>query len=576
MKAAALSLTLILFLAFCNIPSLPGDTETTDFPVYREYREDLYSLQKDLTLLYMELQQGENTQAVYQHALQLIETTALQIGKAQNASQDIHDALQVSLQDHLEIILLMGLSDNRKESLTDLKYTDEDIAEITEWLATFNDFHNYAVTGFTVEERERFYQAGFTDNQISEIEDILVDHYSTLHTASQVVKEQQTELLEIQTTLSVAALKLLLEGQEQEKKKGDGPGLQNAEEKLVEAIQVLSESQSSLEHVKAFSKEVYKAAEQKLRKGKAEYMADFFIGLQIHCGALTALNGDTAIGISEIEVYTDALRECSLSDIRSYSPLQVYEESAPVYTAHPLGDFVGDVEELDETNNLGVALVFVKKPDLSLMELLVMLPLFVYANLNAFEWTLDLSDILAILYAILDACLTVLSITIGVVGAALLLVVTAPSVGYEWPPVIPGWIRGEQVIIVVEGSYGQAHIPDKAKSEDKCEASSHQAILDDKYMIQKIIERAPKLFYNARLERYIYYFVDSAGKEWAVFIELYENKYYQLITAYRVDCPPPYKCGKKNEYPTIIEKWDCEGFVPISPWWKVIWWNILE
>jgi hypothetical protein len=179
--------------------------------VYREYREDLYSLQKDLTLLYMELQQGKNTQAVYQHALQVIETTALQIGKAQNASQDIHDALQVSLQDHLEIILLMGLSDNRKESLTDLGYTDEDIAEIIEWLATFNDFHNYAVTGFPPEERERFYQAGFTDDQISEIQDILVDHYSTLHTASQVVKEQQTELLDIQTTLSIAALKLLLE-----------------------------------------------------------------------------------------------------------------------------------------------------------------------------------------------------------------------------------------------------------------------------------------------------------------------------------------------------------------------------
>jgi hypothetical protein len=569
MKAAALSLTLILFLAFCNIPSLPGDTEdidNTDFPVYREYREDLYSLQKDLTLLYMELQQGKNTQAVYQHTLQVIETTALQIGKAQYASQDIHDALQVSLQDHLEIILLMGLSDNRKESLTDLGYTDEDIAEITEWLATFNDFHNYAVTGFAPEERERFYQAGLTDDQISELQDVLVDHYSTLHTASQVVKEQQTELLDIQTTLSIAALKLLLEGSpEKGKKKDDGPGLQNAEEKLIEAIQVLSESQSSLEHVKAFSKEVYKAAEQKLRKGKAEYLADFFIGLQIHCGALTALNGDTAMGISEIEVYTDSLRECSLSDMRSYSPLQAYEESAPVYTAHPLGDFVGDVEELDETNNLGVALVFVKKPDLSLMELLVMLPLFVYANLNAFEWSLTLPDILAILHAILDACLTVLSISVGVVGAVFLLVVTAPSVGYEWPPAVPGWIDGKQVIIVVEGSHGQAHIPERAQSTKECVASSHQAILDNKYMIQEIIERALKLFYNANTGRYIYYYVDDAGEEWAVFIRNYQKDLYELRTAYRVDCPPPYKCRKDgSDHLTIIGKWLCEEFVQIS------------
>ncbi|MGC1120424.1 MAG: hypothetical protein WBA22_04960 [Candidatus Methanofastidiosia archaeon] len=566
MKAAALSLALVLFLAFCNIPSLPGDTEDTDFPVYREYREDLYSLQKDVTLLYMELQQGKNTQAVYQHTLQVIETTALQIGKAQHASQDIHDALQVSLQDHLEIILLMGLSDNRKESLTDLGYTDEDIAEIIEWLATFNDFHNYAATGFAPEERERFYQAGFTDDQILEIQDILVDHYSTLHTASRVVKEQQTELLDIQTTLSVAALKLLLEGSpEQGKEKDDGPGLQNAEEKLIEAIQVMSESQSSLEHVKAFSKEVYKAAEQELRKGKAEYMADFFIGLQIHCGALTALNGDTAVGISEIEVYTDSLRECSLSDIRSYSPLQVYEESAPMYTGYPLGDFVGDVEELDETNNLAVALVFVKKPDLSLMELLVMLPLFVYANLQGIEWTLTLADILAILYAMVDACLTVLSIAIGVVGAVFLLVITAPSVGYEWPPAVPGWIEGKQIVVVVEGSYGQAHIPQRAKSKTKCVASSHQAILNDKHMIQEIIERASKLFYNANSGRYIYYYVDDAGKEWAVFIEKYYKDLYQLITAYRVDCRPPYECREDGkDYSTIIGKWLCEKFKQIS------------
>ncbi|MBU7039066.1 MAG: hypothetical protein HXS52_14150 [Theionarchaea archaeon] len=566
MKAAALSLTLILILAFCNNPALPGDCEDTDFPVYREYREDLYSLQKDVTLLYMELQQGKNTQAVYQHTLQAIETTALQIGKAQNASQDIHDALQVSLQNHLEIILLMGLSDSRKESLTDLGYTDEDIAEIIEWLATFNDFHNYAVRGFAPEERDRLYQAGFTDDQISELQDILVGHYSTLHTASQVVKEQQTELLDIQTTLSIAALKLLLEETPGKgKKKDDGPRLQNAEEKLVEAIQAMSESQPSLEHVKAFSKEVYKAAEQELRKGEAEYMADFFIGLQIHCGALTALNGDTALGISEIEVYTDALRECSLSDIRSYSALQVPEESASAYTASPLGDFVGDVEELDETNNLGVALVFVKKPDLSFMELLVMLPMFVYTELGEIGWTLTLPDILAILYAILDACVTVLSIAVGVVGAVFLLVVTAPSVGYEWPPAVPGWIDGKQVVIVVEGSYGQAHIPQRAQSTKECVASSHQAILDDKHMIQEIIERASKLFYNAKTGRYIYYYVDDAGKEWAVFIEKYYKGFYQLISAYRVDCPPPYKCREDGSNRlTIIAKWLCEKFRQIS------------
>ncbi|MBU7023601.1 MAG: hypothetical protein HXS40_05485, partial [Theionarchaea archaeon] len=169
---------------------------------------------------------------------------------------------------------------------------------------------------------------------------------------------------------------------------------------------------------------------------------------------------------------------------------------------------------------------------------------------------------------------TVLSIAIGVVGAVFLLVVTAPSVGYEWPPAVPGWIEGKQVIIVVEGSYGQAHIPERAKSEDECEASSHQAILDDKQMIQEIIERPLKLFHNAGMGQYIYYYIDDAGKEWAVFIRKYYKEFYELRTAYRVDCRPPYICNTaKDKYSTIVGKWLCEGFKLISPYQEAIQWN---
>jgi hypothetical protein len=117
----------------------------------------------------------------------------------------------------------------------------------------------------------------------------------------------------------------------------------------------------------------------------------------------------------------------------------------------------------------------------------------------------------------------------------------------------------------VEGSYGQAHIPQEAKSEDKCVASSHQATLDNKYMIQEIIERPLKLFYNADTGQYIYYYVDDAGKEWAVFIRKYWKEFYELRTTYRVDCEPPYKCRKDgSDQLTIISKWLCEEFVQIS------------
>ena len=71
----------------------------------------------------------------------------------------------------------------------------------------------------------------------------------------------------------------------------------------------------------------------------------------------------------------------------------------------------------------------------------------------------------------------------------------------------------------MEGSYGQTHIPKRAKSKEPCEASSHQAVLDNEYLIQDIVVYALKLYYNQYTGQYIYYYVDDFGKEWVVFIE---------------------------------------------------------
>ena len=64
---------------------------------------------------------------------------------------------------------------------------------------------------------------------------------------------------------------------------------------------------------------------------------------------------------------------------------------------------------------------------------------------------------------------------------------------------------------------------------------------------------------------YIYY-IDDFGKEWGVFIRKWgKTKYYELRTAYRADCGPPFRC-KEKEFNTILEKWLCEGFEVISLW----------
>jgi len=81
---------------------------------------------------------------------------------------------------------------------------------------------------------------------------------------------------------------------------------------------------------------------------------------------------------------------------------------------------------------------------------------------------------------------------------------------------------------------------------EKCINGSHQAILDDKYMIRKIVKNATKLLLDPNNGQYVYYFVDDLGKEWTVFVEEHENKYYQLRTAYMADCFP-FVCKDKND-----------------------------
>lgn len=558
MKKVAFLLITILFVMLCDIPVI--SESDTDYEVYREYRDELYLLQKDMAHLYMELHQEKNPHAVYQHILQVTEKTAQLMGEAERASQDIDDRLQISVQDYLEILLRLGLSEQQKKNLVDLGYTEDDLHELRTWLLYYNDYYHHAATGFTPEEVNWFYSMGLTDDDIAQLQITMQEHYTRLHTASQMVKQQQKELLYIQVSLSIAALQQLLTLETDKGKDKESKSLLDAEEKLLQAIGNVSQNQSSLEQIKAFSKQVYKEAEHQIRKGEEQYYVDFFVGLQIHCGAVTALHGDLEFGLAEIHSYEYVVSECITTPERR-TPSPAREQSVSVEPSSFKTDFVGHVEELDETNNMSVVHVFVKAPDTNLWQSLALLIGFVSTNFGGVQFSLSA------VVEFLTAGITVVSIAIGTIGAFFLLVVTAPTVGYEWPPAVPGWIEGDEIVIIVEGSYGQGHIAERAESgEDPCIRSSHQAILDDKYMIQDIVMNALKLFRNEGTGQYIYYYVDNAGKEWAVFIRKYAGKkFYELRTAYRVDCKPPYKCGGE-EFETIIEKWICEGFKLISLW----------
>ena len=157
-RILALGLVAALFVTVCDVPAF-SEPALNENSVYREYRDSIFRLQQDVVHLYLELQQGKNPQAVYEHILQVTEQIAVLIGKAELASKEVDDALQISLQDYMEMLLLLGLPEDRKSNLMSLGYTEEDIAELMDWILHYNDYNHHIITGFSPEEMERFYAA---------------------------------------------------------------------------------------------------------------------------------------------------------------------------------------------------------------------------------------------------------------------------------------------------------------------------------------------------------------------------------------------------------------------------------
>ncbi|MBU7017677.1 MAG: hypothetical protein HXS44_09220 [Theionarchaea archaeon] len=379
-KGLALCIIVTLLITLCDIPVF-SEPAPDEYVVYREYREDLLRLQEETARVYLELHQEKNPQAVYEHVLQVIHQTAVLLGDTEAASMDIDYDLQPSLQNYMEMLLLLGLNEEKMAHLMDLGYTEEDIVKFMDWILTYNDFNHHAMTGFTPEEMERFYSAGLTDAHIADLQAFINDYYASPHTVQEGVN-QEKGLQHIQISLSLIALKILEENHVKNKEK-DTDRLQNAEGNLAVAIQNISDK-PSLEKVKAYSKEVYKAAEQKIRNGEHQYRVDFFVGLQIYCGSLTALHGDRECGLAQIHVYGNVVSECALSPERPIlEPVPSGEYEALVEQSSPFRDYIGLVEESNEANNMGVTVAFVKAPDTTFMQFLLLL----FAGVGAEIWS---------------------------------------------------------------------------------------------------------------------------------------------------------------------------------------------
>ncbi len=553
-----LALNLVVVLLMTVYVPAPSLKEYKGFEAYRDYQDSLYQLQKTLVDIHLELQQNKNPHAVYQHLLQSVEKTAVIMGKAELASQGICDGLQLSLKGKLELLLATGFSEEEKVELLNLGFCEEDIAEIMESLLYYNDHYCCAAAGFTPEEIEQFHALGLTDAHIAEFQSAIKDHYTEIKTNQQAIKQQQTELMYVQVSLSITALQKALELEEVDKGKGKGESdklerLLDAEKKLLEAVRTVSEDQSSLENVKAFSKQVFKAAEQHILKGDKAYFLDFFIGLQVHCGALTALHGDPAFGLAEIHSYERALSECAASPERSIPPLaEVDEQSPSLESLSEEQHFTGEVEECDETNNKAWIIVVIKTPEDSMWKVVQILAKLVIDGLIE----LGKETLRKLLIKIGFSAAVVNPVT-KIVDVVILIIMNTPHVGGGWVDHIPDDPTGTfDEIIIDEDTVAQ--IQRKAELIG-CEGQGYRAVLDEPHQIVYSIWGTNKL-YKSPNGHYFYYKADYSD-QWVVEVEDMNLGFGRVVEAYKIECQGSYSCGGA-EYEFIFEKWEsCDGFI---------------
>ena len=550
-KGLALCVVIMLLLMNSDIPAFSEPVSEDPYSIYTEYRNSLIALQQDIAQISMELQQGKNPQAVYEHVLQTIEKTAVLIGNAEIASHHVPNGFQGSLRGQLEALLEFGLSEEQKSTLMNLGYTEENIAEMMKSLAYYNDFYYHASRGFTSEQKQWFYSIGLTDTQILELEANIFDHYTQVHTREEGIKQQQTELLNIQLNLSEAALRILVDQEDKGKDKSDES--KNAEEKLLEAIQTVSEDQSSLEKVRAYSKQVYKAAEQKIRKGEEQYVADFFIGLQVYCGAVTALNGDTEYGLTEIRSYGSVLSEWVLNEGTALLPELSSSFGEVTFTDTAASGFVGQVEESNEDNNTGHVVLIIKTAGSGgeFVEDIVTNAIIPEIVRQLLVWLLKLGE--------------AASITLGVGGIIFVLIIEAEPVGGGWVECVVSCMTKDPsgtFIEILEDKETVATIEAGKEHGEDCEKDGYKEVYDDPMMIVYTIMCAMEV-YKSPDNHYFYYMVDNLNFGWVVEVEILGHVGCgRVVRAYKVSCS--YEC---NDMPcTICEKWILyDNFIKVWP-----------
>lgn len=351
-----------------------------------EYQEDLLDLNEKIAKVYQEINEGKKGKETYPHAIKAAKETAEMIGKTNELatlmSESGFETGTTNLSSQLEDIAIYGFSSEVKDSLVQLGYSSEDIEALETKTTEYNAyFYRISTDGFNSEEIQGMKDAGYTDSGIENLENSITLRYSSDMNAAEQLNASKSELYQLQTTLSILSLKLLMDSSKEKGKisKKQKEHLYKLEKKLLDDI-----DKGKWNHIKDDGKELYKYSEMLIKKSNnaSEFSVDYFIGLQMHLAAVTALEGDEAFALNVIDTYKLALEDLAskravekeetgtgkgkvkasifnpLADsieFGAYKILSVIGSLVPKFSIPSvvaLPGIVGQVDELDETNNV--------------------------------------------------------------------------------------------------------------------------------------------------------------------------------------------------------------------------------
>ncbi|RMD95630.1 MAG: hypothetical protein D6813_00015 [Calditrichaeota bacterium] len=596
-----------------------------------DYQEDLFELNKKIAKIYREINTGPKSrgwESIYVHSIETAEETAELIGGTNKLATLLSTSGFVtentSLSSQLLDVAVNGFSPETRESLIQAGYTSQDIALLETKVLEYNAYLNrISAEGFNSEEIQTLREAGYNDSEIEALEEGIRQRYSLSFSAVDQLNASKYELYQVQVVLSVLSLKLLINSSDEHGKVSSEQleHLGELEQELIEDISK-SNSKNNWEHIRNGGKEIFKYSEMLIKKsGNASaFSVDYFIGLQVYLGAITALEGDEAFALNVIDSYKPALEDLAdkrsvekdkdengkedeheddddktgkglkhklkessfISSLDSTVGFEAYKIKSGVKAfvfkaARKIVDslfsipvvkavsspIVGQVDELREDNNVAEITITVTNPSDPELDLIFQINVFVYTSEG---FILQLQKLGLSLAKLLESI--TLAETLTIVAVTLFgLVIIASPVGLEFVPLpipVPESWNGD---FTIERSWENPEIGRVDLTRDAwwhiIQGSRHLEITE--YILSRAIteKRKPRVEIWKRTKGLKFLIVWKNGEDGNVYLVTIESS--KITTAYMAGKYPALPIPNPVDQWTEVKRKVCLNFDPTHP-----------